>query len=216
MRATRNVGPWLLLAFVMTACGAAPITMRQSTRSFTDRDYKAVYKAWTRDADEFSVGKLKDVLNVTATFQSWEFRWAYVVRFAQDNSLGTDARTAMLQSSLDDTKVRHRFFITLGGNNFDESDMTSERAAWRVLLVDPKGNHYVPLEMERVRKPTPADRAYFPSVSPFRQTFKVSFDAKGKDGLPILSDGTPYVILRFTGPEGVVDLRWDFQTASGK
>ena len=40
------------------------------------------------------------MLTVTATFESWDFRWAYVVRYAQDYRLTVEQRRALLETTL--------------------------------------------------------------------------------------------------------------------
>lgn len=206
----------LPLALAAVALGFAPgcseplLTLRPESRSFTARDYEQVYQAWTREADAFAFGRLSDILNVTATFQAWEFRWAYVVRYSTDHSLLTEARTEMLRASLADAQENHRFFVTLSGQNYRDSDLTGEDTAWRVLLVDEEGAQSVPVEIERVDRPDPNTRAYFPSVSPFRHAFRVVFPAFHPDGRPLIAPDAGHFILRFTGPVGTVDLRWDF------
>jgi hypothetical protein len=185
------------------------ISLRPQPRSFTWRDYDSVYRAWTREADEFQFGRLSDVLNATATFQSWEFRWAYVVRYSHDYSLSTEARTEMLRASLADAEQQHRFFVTLSGQYFRESDLTRPDTAWRVLLIDERGAQTVPVEVEKVR-PTAAERVYFPSISPFRHAFRIVFPAHRPDGSRTIPPDARFVVLRFTGPRGTVDLRWTF------
>ncbi len=194
----------------IAACATPLVSLRPEPRAFTRRDYEQVLESWTREADDFALGRLEDVLNVTATFQSWEFRWAYVVRYAGDHSLDTEARSEMLRASLADAQENHRFFVTLAGNDYRESDLTGRFSAWRVMLVDARGRRTAPIEVERVRRPTAADRIYFPSVSPFRHAFRIAFPARRTDGSPTIPEGARYVVLRFTGALGTVDLRWDF------
>lgn len=199
----------LLALGLVSGCGAAAITLHPESRAFTWRDYEQVYETWTRDADEFEFGRLSDVLNVTATFQSWELRWAYVIRYAHDYSLSTEARTAMLRASLDDAQAHHRFFVTLSGTQYREADLTRDDSAWRVLLVDERGAQTVPLEVQKVDA-TPAEKVYFPSISPFRHAFRIVFPAYRPDGSPTIPPDAAYVLLRFTGARGTVDLRWSF------
>jgi hypothetical protein len=199
----------ILLCALGTGCGAQAISLSPQARSFTSRDYEKVYDAWTRDADEFEFGRLSDVLNATATFQSWEFRWAYVVRYAHDYSLSTEARTEMLRASLADAEQHHRFFITMVGTDFRESDLSREESAWRVLLVDQRGAQTVPIEVDKV-DPTAAEKVYFPSISPFRHAYRIVFPAFRADGSPTIPPDADFVILRFTGARGAIDLRWSF------
>src|SRR6185436_6844526 len=137
MRALPTLSALLVLAAV--SCGPGAVPIRESTRAFTASDYGGVYDRWTRSADEFDFGHLAEILHVTATFESWEFRWAYVVRYASDHSLTTDERTRTLEQSLADARDRHRFLVTVGVPIFREGDLTSTYSDVRVILVDPEG-----------------------------------------------------------------------------
>jgi hypothetical protein len=200
----------VLLAIVLLGC--ATHTMRRDTgpRSFTADDYESVYRAWTRDADDFEWGSMDDVLHATATYESWEFRWAYVVRYARDHSLDDASRDAMLRASLDDTRRNHRFYVTLSGPEFREQDLSSERSAWRVLLVGDDGRQTAPIEVRKVRRPSAAERVYFPSINPHRQIFRLAFPARHEDGAPTIAEDAEAVRLRFAGARGQVDLEWRF------
>jgi len=199
----------LVLLALLDGCGTATVSLREGPRSFTEADYEDVYAAWSRDDDDFDWGQLRSVLHVTATYESWEFRWGYVVRYAADHSLDTDARTALLRASLDDARENHRFFVTLAGEDWRQANLTSARSAWRVLLVDDRGNQIAPAGLERLRRPSAAESAYFPTVSPQRQAFRITFPARRPDGSPTIPLDSRHLILRFTGALGRVDLRWE-------
>jgi hypothetical protein len=196
-------------AVALGGCGApARLSLRPAPRSFTAEDYRDVYRAWTRSAEGFDFANLRDTLHATATFQSWEFRWAYVVRYARDHNLDTTERTEMLRATLADAETTHRFFVTLYGREWRESDLVSERSAWRVQLVDAQGRVTVPSEIEAIPRPGPVERTYFPSVSPFRRAFRLAFPTRHADGSATVPPDADAVTLRFTGPEGTVDLVW--------
>ncbi len=114
----------------------------------------------------------------------------------------------MLQASLASSRQEHRFFVTLSGMVFNESNLAGKTSAWRVLLIDPEGNQTVPLLIERVRRPSAVDRVYFPQVNPYRMTFRLTFPAVDADGRKTIPDGAESLILRFTGARGRADLRW--------
>ncbi len=198
------------LGSAFAGCGSGTVSMRPEPRSFTAADYESIYEKWSREADEFEFGQLSDVLNVTATFQGWEFRWAYVVRYADDHSLGTEERAEMLRASLADARERHRFFVTMSGTRWRDTDLTSDEAAWRVMLVDEEDQQTMPLEIEKMHRPSSNIGAYYESVSVFRHAFRIVFPARRQDGSPTIPDNATFVILRFTGPLGTVDLKWEF------
>lgn len=203
---------WLLALSLQLGCAASTVSLAQGPRAFTPDDYEDVYAEWTREREYFRWSQFEDTLNVTATFESWEFRWAYVVRYAEDQGLEGEAREALLRTSLADTHERHRFFITLGGRIYREQELSSPNSAWRLMLVDPDGRTTTPVEILRVRRPTPAERVYFPSINSFRYTYRVVFPATHEDGTPTIPAGATEVILRLTGPRGRVDLRWELET----
>ena len=210
----------LLIVALMTVgtasgCKQHKLSMQAGPRTFTPESYISIWDAWTRDEESFGWKELAHEIFVSATFESWEFRWAYVVRFAHDYSLLPEARDEMLQASLASSRQEHRFFVTLSGMDFKESNLAGKTSAWRVLLIDPEGNQTVPVLMERVRRPTAVDRVYFPQVSPYRQTFRLTFPAIAADGRKSIPDGAKFMVLRFTGARGRADLKWDLQPSGG-
>lgn len=215
MTALRGSFGCLAIALLLTGCRQPSITLQPEARTFTPDSYPRVWEAWTRDEESFAWKELAHEIFVTATFESWEFRWAYVVRYAHDYSLSPEARDEMLDASLASARQEHRFFVTLAGLDFREANLADRASAWRVLLVDPEGNQTSPILMERVRRPTAVDRVYFPQVNSFRQTFRVTFPAVDGNGRRTIPDGSPFVLLRFTGARGRADLRWDLRPSSG-
>jgi hypothetical protein len=200
-----------LALLLLGACGGRALPMRPSSRAFTQGDYQRIYADWTREHDDFSFNRLEDVLHVTATFESWEFRWAYVVRYAADHSFTTEERTRLLEESLADARQRHRFFVTLGGANWREGDLTGRQSDWRVLLVDPTGRQIEPVELTRIGRPSADQRTYFPSIQRQRHTFMIAFPTTHPDGTPAIPPDADHVVLRFAGSAGTVELRWEIE-----
>lgn len=199
------------LALAIAGCGSSRVPMRESTRSFTASDYGGVYDRWTRSADEFEFGRLSEILHVTATFESWEFRWAYVVRYAADHSFTTEERTRLLEETLADSRERHRFFVTLSVPMWREGDLTGRQSDWRVVLVDPTGRQVEPVELTRIGRPSADQRAYFPSINRQRHTYRMAFPATHEDGTPTIPPDADHVLLRFAGSSGTVNLKWDLE-----
>ena len=89
---------WFILAAVAASgCKQHKISMQPGARTFTPESYISVWDAWTREKETFSWKELQHEIHVAATFESWEFRWAYVVRYAYDYSLKPEARDEMLE-----------------------------------------------------------------------------------------------------------------------
>ncbi len=201
----------LAVTLALVACGAPRVSLRPTEHTFTASDYRGVFDRWTRSADDFDFLRLGEVLHVTATFESHEMRWAYVVRYAADHSMTTEERTRLLERSLADVDRRHRFLVTLGAPIYREGDLTAEQSDWRVLLVDASGHQTEPVELLRIARPSHDLRVYFPSIDRQRHVFRIAFPTASEDGTPAIDPSSDHVILRFAGAAGTVDLRWDLE-----
>src|SRR5688572_31206927 len=71
----------------VAACSAPQVSLAEEPREYVATDYEVVLARWTRTEHLIALSELDDLLTVTATFESWDFRWAYVVRYAQDYRL---------------------------------------------------------------------------------------------------------------------------------
>ena len=209
----RKLLGWAGLTLWLLGCADPSVSLRPSPRSYTPRDYQRVYERWTRDARKFDFGQLKSVLNVSATFESRDFRWAYVVRYGEDFGLPPDARSSLLSASLSDAEQHHRFFVTMGDGRPRDLDLSNDRGGWRVLLLDDRGRQTRPIEVQRLKKSSAAERIYFPTISSFRQAFRLVFPVRHDDGNATLPGESLFAVLRFTGPSGQVDLKWSFEPA---
>src|SRR5271169_1393162 len=98
-----------LLVAGLTGCAEERVSIGGGPREYVASDYDDVLKRWTRSESLISVTELEDFLTVTATFESWDFRWAYVVRYAQDYRLTVDQRRALLERTLNETRAAHHF-----------------------------------------------------------------------------------------------------------
>ncbi|HEU4411124.1 MAG TPA: hypothetical protein VFS43_38080, partial [Polyangiaceae bacterium] len=68
-----------LCAGGLAGCGGArPVSLAEGPRQYVPFDYDQVLKRWTRSESLVALSELDDLLTVTATFESWDFRWAYV------------------------------------------------------------------------------------------------------------------------------------------
>ena len=89
--------------------------------------------------------ELDNVLTVTATYESWDFRWAYVVRYAEDYRLTVDQRRTLLERSLAESHERHEFYVALYAQRYKWNDLNLEEPAWILRLIDDTGNPQPPV-----------------------------------------------------------------------
>ena len=124
---------WLvLLPLLSVACSEARVSMAGGAREYVPSDYSTVLNRWTRTEQLITLSELDDMLTATATFESWDFRWAYVVRYSADDRLTVEQRRELLQRTLADTQVKYEFYVALYGTKFRWDDLTKPTSAWIV------------------------------------------------------------------------------------
>jgi hypothetical protein len=187
--------------------GTKPVSLREGPREYVGADYEAILKRWTRAERLYSFQGVDDVLSVNATFEAWEFRWAYVIRYAEDYRLTIEQRRDLLANALNDSRKYHQFYVALYGARWRESDLTAEKPAWVVRLADDKGHVTAPEQILPIKKPGVLERTYFPYTSGWRQVFRIRFPADS-GGAKTIAEDAGIAALRFSGPLGNLELDW--------
>jgi hypothetical protein len=206
-------GVALVSCFAVSACGPKSVRLDRGPREYVATDYPRVLDRWTRSRMLFVASELDDMLTVTATYESWDFRWAYVIRYAEDYRLTVDQRRALLERSLAETDEGHQFFVALYAQRHQWSDLTAENAAWIIRLIDEFGNETAPTEIEPIRKPGAIERTYFPYTTPWRRAYRVRFPIARADGRPTIARSARWFGLRFAGAQGNQELIWALEGA---
>ena len=204
-----------LLALVsLCACTVTKVSLSTGAREYVPSDYQEVLKRWTREESLIQLSELDDKLTVTATFESWDFRWAYVVRYAADYRLTVEQRRALMERTLHETEDDHEFYVALYGTNWRWTDLSRPTSAWIVRLIDDQGSETAPAKIEAIVKPGPLERRYFPYTSVWRHAFRIRVPRHMGDGRPSISPSARWFGLRFAGAEGNEELHWDLEPSS--
>jgi len=200
------------LLCVCVGCAEPTVSLVTGPREYVPGDYPEVLKAWTRDKSLLDLARLDDRLTVTATFESWDFRWAYVVRYASDFRLTLAQRRELLDRTLTETKDDHEFYVALFGTNWRWADLSRPTSAWVVRLIDDKGNETAPSKIDPIVKPGPIEYEYFPYTTPWRHAFRIHFPRETPAGQPTIAADAKWFGLLFAGAEGNGDLIWKMVT----
>jgi hypothetical protein len=195
---------------VLSSCAAPQVNLAEEPREYVATDYEVVLRRWTRSDQLIALSELDDLLTVTATFESWDFRWAYVVRYAHDYRLSVEQRRVLLESTLNETRSHHQFFVALYGTNRRWIDLTKSTSAWIVRLIDDRGNETAPEEIIAITKPGPTERTYFPYASVWRNVYRIKFPVATTTG-PTIAREAKMLGLRFAGPQGTEELHWELR-----
>jgi hypothetical protein len=189
-------------------CATQQVSLVEGPREYVATDYENVLQKWTRTEHLFAFAELENFLTATATFESWDFRWAYAIRYAQDYRFTIDQRKKLLDKALEETHQRHQFFVALYGGERKYNDLTRPDAAWIVRLTDDTGNETAPEEVVAITKPNALERTYFPYSTVHRLTFRIRFPRATPDGRPTISPSAKWFGLRFAGAQGSSELVW--------
>jgi hypothetical protein len=204
-----SAGLWLGLAAL--ACSTPKVQLDEGPREYVATDYEGVLKSWTRNKQFTNVNVMDNVLGVTATYESWDFRWAYVVRYSEDYRLTVDQRHSLLQRSLAEARDSHQFYLALYAQRHKWNDLTINDPAWIVRLIDDEGTETAPSQIEAIKKPGAIELTYYPYTTPWRSAFRVSFPRVRADGRPTISTAARWFGLRFAGAQGYEELIWELE-----
>jgi hypothetical protein len=196
-----------MLLVCLAGCTPSTVSLNGGPREYVAADFETISRRWTRSEQLVSLTELDTPLTVTSTFESYDFRWAYVIRYANDYRLTIGQRKRLLETTLQETTQRHQFYVTLYGSNQRWTDLARPTSAWIVRLIDDLGNETAPDEILAVGKPGAIERTYF-DYSPWRQAFRIRFPVMGKNGRPTIATHASWFGLRFAGAQGNLEVRW--------
>jgi len=192
-------------------CVTPSVRLDEAPREYVASDYPLVLRRWTRSQDLINFTELDNLLTATATYESWDFRWAYAIRYAEDYRLTIDQRTSLLERSLAETRDAHQFYLALYAERFKWNDLTKTDPAWIVRLIDDEGTETTPNEIVPVKRPGAIELTYFPYTTPWRSAFRISFPMVRADGRPTISSAARWFGLRFAGAQGNCELIWEIE-----
>ncbi len=208
MRRPSVVALLVLAACSLCACAEPTISLANGPREYVPSDYAQVLKRWTRNESVVALSELSAQLNVTATYESWDFRWAYVIRYAADYRLTVEQRRELLEHTLRETSDAHEFYVALYGGNWRWVDLSRPTSAWIVRLIDDQGSETAPAKIESIVKPGRLEYRYFPFTTIWRRVFRIRFPRQTGDVSPTIAKNAQWFGLRFAGAEGNEELRW--------
>lgn len=212
----RTLSAFLLsvaLSSPLVGCFSPPaVTLRDPSRTVASGEYDDILDRWTREREIVDIrGGFESRLDVTATYFSKEFRRGYVARYSAEGSSTPADRERMMSASLSAGESEHEFFVALAAQYNRWGELDRNTSTWRVRLVDDAGVEHAPLRIERHRVVTGLDRAMFYYWTPWRLVYHLHFPMETENHTPIIRPEARHFVLRFAGPYGTADLRWDLR-----
>jgi hypothetical protein len=210
---------WRALPLLALALGAAwagaclrdkqvRVDFSETPRDYVDKDYPEVYQRWTRH--QIALRELDVALEVWATYKSWDFREAYIERYASVYSLSDSDRAGLRQSQMEAFKQSYEFSVKALSSQFKWNDLEKENSAWRVSLVDALGHELPAQEIKIEKLPDAYESVFFPvpesNQAAFIKTYRVRFSVPASGEFTGVKSGG--LTLRIASPIGRIDLLW--------
>ena len=183
---------------------ALRVDFSETPRAYIAKDYRDVYDRWTRH--DFVMHDVEKALEVWATFKSWDFREAYVERYAAVYSLPdaerSDAAERAAGLSAQGLRVsRHRAERELQVERSREVELAL--AADAAGCARPRATAGK-IQVEKL--PDAYELEFFPAKTPFSKTYSVRFLVPTTGDFAGIPSGA--ITLRFSCPIGRIELTW--------
>ena len=184
------------------------VDFSETPRDYLAKDYDGVFERWTRH--DVAQHDVDIALEVWATFKSWDFREAYIERYASVYSLSDVDCATLRQAQLEAFHNAYEFSVAALSAEYRWNDLEKSSSAWRVSLVDALGHELSPDEVKVEKLPDAYGREFFPTPKPFEKaftkTYRIRFTAPPSGDFAGLKSGA--IKLRIASPIGRVELLW--------
>jgi hypothetical protein len=201
----------LVLGAVSALSGCATekglrVDFSDKPRDYVGKDYERVYQRWTRHQQAFQ--DVDVALEVWATFKSWDFREAYIERYAEIYSLSDADEQALREAQRKLLSEVYEFHVTAQASNYKWNDLEkTSSSAWRVALVDALGHELAPDSVKIEKLPDAVETIFYPQRTPFTKSYAIRFVVPG-DASPFTGTRSGAITLRIASPVGRIELEW--------
>jgi len=199
-----------LVGLVGGCASSAPryVDFSDANRSFRSEDYEPVFTRWSRHAKAVVVYQ-GTVIESWAIYKSWEFRQAYVERYAKIYSLGETERAALLNQQREADRQTYEFHVAVQMTNYKWNDLDKESSPWRISLVDGAGAEIAPRKVELLKLPELYETQFFPNRTEFSQTYLIRFTRADAESSGFGGPASGRITLRIASPLAKNELVWE-------
>lgn len=185
-----------------------PVDFSERSHNFLPDDYRSVFDRWTRHA-RLVLATEGTVIEVWATLKGWEFREAYLEKYAQAYSLNPQERAALRAAELE--KARSFYDLHLSVQTTDQrwNDLHKRDSPWRVSLRDGTGDVIYPTDLDRLKLPLQYEMVFFPERTAFTRAYGVRFERPESTESGFTGPVSGELTLQVSGPLGSVEATWD-------
>ena len=210
MASGRRLGLLLALGAAAAGCASArPVTVdfSDATKHYRAEDYAAVYDAWTRHAK--LVSDIGTVMEIWATLKSWDFRQAYIAKYAKIYDLPESERESLARAQLDTARAVYEIHLVAQSTNDRWIDLANRNSPWRLTLLDGTGAELAPTTVKQEKLPDAYESVFFPLRTPFSRSYALRFVKPDGAGAAFVGPASGRLILRLASPLGKVEVVWE-------
>jgi hypothetical protein len=178
------------------------------SRRYSGKDYLEVFRRWTRHGQ--LVRDVGTVMEIWATYKSWDFRQAYIEQYAETYGLGDAERRALQQAQLQAARTSYEFHVAAQSTEYKWNDLEQKDSVWKITLADGTGSEIAPEGLIAERLPELYEMRFFPARTDFSRTYTARFPRAGTEGESrFLGSSTGRLIFRVAGPLGRAEVSWE-------
>ncbi len=189
---------------LLIGCGAAnPAVTFDPAWPEHPHDYRDATDTWTRSGT--LRGQYQEVLDLTATIKSPEWRAAHADREAELRGLTGDQRAQFMTQAKAENEGPYEveLLVTTWDRREDDLDK-GKRSVWHIALVDDAGHEVNDLEIVKDKRPRFTVRAEFPLFGDFATAYIARFPRT----IPLFGPNVHSLRLRMSSERGAVELMW--------
>jgi hypothetical protein len=210
--AGRRIGLGFYLGIGVAVAGCAStrpviVDFSEAHKSYRAEDYSAVHDAWTRHAK--LVADIGTVMEIWATVESWEFRQAYIAKYAKVYDLPEGERESLAKAQFDTARAVYEIHLVAQSTNDRWNDLANRDSPWRLTLLDGTGAELAPTTVKVEKLPDAYEGEFFPSRTPFSRTYTLRFVKPDGAGATFVGPDSGRLILRLASPVGKVEVTWE-------
>ncbi|MBN1931949.1 MAG: hypothetical protein JW786_10125 [Desulfobacterales bacterium] len=196
--------------FLLVGCRGETLLQRfkQSTDPYKGSPYRLNLSDWTRQARIYRGFDLE--LIVDATFQSHQFRSAYVAEYIRAYKLIGREKEKLIQAQKDAADRYHDFFIAAYVPEKKLNDFSACDSIWKLYLSMDGKERIQPIEIRKIKKIDAIIRHFYPFMTPWKSMYLVRFPAEVPGiNTKVIGKETVSFKLIITSVLGNVEMVWD-------
>jgi hypothetical protein len=184
------------------------VDFSEANKTYRSEDYKAVFEAWTRHA-KMVKNDIGTVMEIWATLKSWDFRQAYLAKYAKVYDLADGERDQLAKSQKETARAIYEIHFVAQSTNDRWNDFDRKTSPWRITLLDGTGAELAPASIKVEKLPEVYEGEFFPTRTLFSRTYTLKFVSPEGSGESFTGSASGRMILRIASPIGKVEVVWE-------